>query len=538
MTKIAFFHGLESTTVSDKTEYLQNNFVDVYTPAMDYTKPGLFEEILAEVKKRNIDLLVGSSMGGWFAYCISTMTGIPTLLFNPAFHSRSMEPKVKRGSMKAKHTAVLGKADDVIDPYQSLSWIKTNGVGNFQTNFENNNHRTSIGLFRKWVGKSTINESYRVLRFQDFLNESLNEAVSSSLVREIINDIMVFVKATKDLYQIKGEEAHQFTFNPYKTKDYSEVFGGEITVSCLILREEHGSLQIDASAGEENPNIELVIQIDPNFEPSVYKTLYMKLTDDIRHELEHIEQHEKRPEIFTAVKTRAAINRNPKRILEYFLLPEEIEAMVAGMYNRAKKEKRTLDSVFREYLGYYVSEKLITPSQEKQVITKWTEYANKRFPAAQYDTVKESLLEGKKPKDAPDWHDSDAPDAEGRFKELGIKDLAAWLIKTRKKDLKKISGSITQQIVFNRKKDPEYAEKMEKVRKEVYKQLGRKDLLEGRIHHPDQFSGLNSDGEVECEKCGWSWDMVTGGDDPFNCHDCGHDNSPDLDIDVIQEINI
>lgn len=78
----------------------------------------------------------------------------------------------------------------------------------------------------------------------------------------------------------------------------------------------------------------------------------------------------------------------------------------------------------------------------------------------------------------PEWQEADYPDAEGRFKDLSIKDLAAWLIKTRKKDVKAISGSLTQQIVFNRKKDPEYAEKMEKTRKEVYKQLGREDLIE------------------------------------------------------------
>tara|TARA_R110001592_G_scaffold120545_3_gene325001 strand:- start:80284 stop:80793 length:510 start_codon:yes stop_codon:yes gene_type:complete len=89
----------------------------------------------------------------------------------------------------------------------------------------------------------------------------------------------------------------------------------------------------------------------------------------------------------------------------------------------------------------------------------------------------EQFLNEKKPKGAPDWHDSDAPDAEGRFKDLSPKKLAAWLIKTRKKDIKKISGSLTQQIVFNRKKNPDYAEKMEKTRKEVYKQLGRDDLI-------------------------------------------------------------
>ena len=89
----------------------------------------------------------------------------------------------------------------------------------------------------------------------------------------------------------------------------------------------------------------------------------------------------------------------------------------------------------------------------------------------------EQFISEKKPAGAPDWHDSDAPDANGRFKDLSIKDLAAWLIKTRNKDVKKISGSLTQQVVFNRKSDPKYAEKMEKTRKEVYKQLGREDLL-------------------------------------------------------------
>jgi mannose-6-phosphate isomerase-like protein (cupin superfamily) len=87
------------------------------------------------------------------------------------------------------------------------------------------------------------------------------------------------------------------------------------------------------------------------------------------------------------------------------------------------------------------------------------------------------ITEGKKPKGAPDFHHSDAPDAEGRFRDLSIKDLAAWLIKTRDKDLKRISGSLTQQVVFNRNDDPDYADKMDKTREEVYKQLGRKDLL-------------------------------------------------------------
>ena len=95
-----------------------------------------------------------------------------------------------------------------------------------------------------------------------------------------------------------------------------------------------------------------------------------------------------------------------------------------------------------------------------------------------YKNVYESVLNEKKPKGAPDFHHSDAPDAEGRFRDLSAKDLAAWLIKTRNKDVQKISAALNQQIVFHRGKDKAYADKMERTRKEVYKKLDRKDLLD------------------------------------------------------------
>ena len=79
----------------------------------------------------------------------------------------------------------------------------------------------------------------------------------------------------------------------------------------------------------------------------------------------------------------------------------------------------------------------------------------------------------KKPAGAPDWNHSDAPDANGKFKELNPKDLAAWLIKTRKGDAAKIQASLTQQIVFRRNKDPKYAAKMRRTMDIVRKRLGK-----------------------------------------------------------------
>ena len=84
------------------------------------------------------------------------------------------------------------------------------------------------------------------------------------------------------------------------------------------------------------------------------------------------------------------------------------------------------------------------------------------------------ITEKKKPKNAPSWKDSSAPDANGKFKELGINALAKWLIRTRGGNMQKITGSLNQQIVFNRNKNPSYAHKMERTREAVKRILAKR----------------------------------------------------------------
>ena len=72
-----------------------------------------------------------------------------------------------------------------------------------------------------------------------------------------------------------------------------------------------------------------------------------------------------------------------------------------------------------------------------------------------------------------DWLLNINSDLRGKIP-VGIKALATWLIKTRKGDMRKITGSLNQQIAFNKNDDPKYAKKMEKVREEVKKQLDKK----------------------------------------------------------------
>lgn len=35
-----------------------------------------------------------------------------------------------------------------------------------------------------------------------------------------------------------------------------------------------------------------------------------------------------------------------------------------------------------------------------------------------------------------------------------------------------------------------------------------------------------TDTHIICDKCGWNWAIVDGGDDLYICHKCGNDNTP------------
>ena len=85
-----------------------------------------------------------------------------------------------------------------------------------------------------------------------------------------------------------------------------------------------------------------------------------------------------------------------------------------------------------------------------------------------------SPLKKKKTSKSIEWHDSDAPDAKGKFKSLSPSALASWMIKTRKSNLSRIISSLNQQVVFNRGKNPSYAAKMKTTMNIVRKRLGKK----------------------------------------------------------------
>ena len=122
---VIYFHGLETTPGGIKVDFLDQEVDFLEAPAMDYTKEDIFEEWLDYVKTEEPDLIIGSSMGGYFAMALATHTGIPILVFNPAIHSRTLEiDGVKSGTERLKGLVVLGKDDGVINPGPTMAMLK------------------------------------------------------------------------------------------------------------------------------------------------------------------------------------------------------------------------------------------------------------------------------------------------------------------------------------------------------------------------------------------------------------------------------
>ena len=140
-----YLHGLESSQGGPKVEFLNKVAENVFAPEMNYQDGNLFAELLSKAKAERPDLIIGSSMGGYFADALGSNLGVEVLLFNPALHSRRIEPAgVVFGNSVYKRHFVVGSEDTVIDPKLTKVLAEPNATFIVK---EGMGHRTSLIVF-------------------------------------------------------------------------------------------------------------------------------------------------------------------------------------------------------------------------------------------------------------------------------------------------------------------------------------------------------------------------------------------------------
>jgi len=153
--KILFLHGLESNNQSSKVSCMKRYGHEVCAPEMNYKEnQELYKKTLKTVKEIKPDLIVGSSMGGYYAYHLGTHYKTNLILLNPALPNRSFDPPIlPDGIEKSNIWALIGKNDDVVDPIVNENILKRVGAS---IEIGNHGHRTPEDVFEPYFKKVLI----------------------------------------------------------------------------------------------------------------------------------------------------------------------------------------------------------------------------------------------------------------------------------------------------------------------------------------------------------------------------------------------
>ena len=208
-----------------------------------------------------------------------------------------------------------------------------------------------------------------------------------SLTRSIVQDIMYAWKA--DYEGVPDDLEYEEEYNIEDSKGSPFVFN--LVAKLKVEETEDGIYRVNGGVNDELkiPYFEVDFQVDPRDLPKMWSTIYTDLIDVVRHELEHLTQAGTNVKGVVTLKDPRAQN-NPKLTrpgkqmqddqfirdlidmdllpkADYFRLEKEVDAMLQGMYLKAKKMRKPFADVLNNYLGMQP----IAPEDKENILDIW-----------------------------------------------------------------------------------------------------------------------------------------------------------------------
>lgn len=122
---ILYLHGLESKLSLAKRKVLEQ-FGSVFAPNLDYfNEENTIALLFQEYKNQKIDVIIGSSIGGFAGFYLAQLLQKPAFLFNPALKERSVPQIIpsEENFLSTELTLLLGKKDDVVPNEKTLNFL-------------------------------------------------------------------------------------------------------------------------------------------------------------------------------------------------------------------------------------------------------------------------------------------------------------------------------------------------------------------------------------------------------------------------------
>ena len=318
--------------------------------------------------------------------------------------------------------------------------------------------------------------------------ETLNEGRYDSITRLVVKDIMDSWKSQFDGKEgeLRFEEDYELENSKGQPIDF------ELLAVLKLEETEDKTYIVDGGANEEldPPYLEVTFQVDPRNLPKMWSTIYNDLIDVVRHEIEHLTQSGTNvissKEMADDQSIRQMINWGLLPQAEYFKLEKEVDAMLQGMYLKAKKSKTPFKDVINDYF-----EKVGLEGEDKQdVLNLWT----KRLKALNLPPIQEAAKripqKTKSGKKLPASKHSDLytdEDPKGTITGLGFKDAStaregvSKINKAKTTHAHKVQATLVMKqrakVAIERTKDPEKKKSLQaayKIWSDKLEQLKRK----------------------------------------------------------------
>lgn len=152
---------------------------------------------------------------------------------------------------------------------------------------------------------------------------------------------------------------------------------------------------IDANTKMSKSNVPLIevhIILNPKKEPILFSELYYRLLDILTHETNHLNQLGLNREPFNVHVSSKEDRNKSKKSYKYFLLKDEIESMIEGMYTRSKAQNIPLDDIFNSYLKPFIESNYITKSEYLKVLETWVKAAASLYPDVKFSNKVDNII--------------------------------------------------------------------------------------------------------------------------------------------------
>ena len=211
--------------------------------------------------------------------------------------------------------------------------------------------------------------------WHDNTPKKLNEGRYDKSANQFSNIVFDMFKSIHDRGDKKGE--FEFSVGPFEEDIYSDQFEFDLAGVVEITDDEY-SVDGGANAGFANDGSEITPLLSVSFKipknPDWQKVSF-DIKDVVRHELEHLTQdggNEKSGKYMEDDQLlRDLIDADLLSKSQYFKLEKEVDAMLQGLYFKAKKSKRPFNDVINDYLNIFIDQETITQEEKEEILDIW-----------------------------------------------------------------------------------------------------------------------------------------------------------------------